>query len=118
MKVAAFDAPKSIVEQLKSGLVNMAIAQHPAEIGYFGVVAAYAALAGQSIPTTIGTGFTVIDQGERRRSGCGAVSLFGVSVPRALTLPSLRDGPLPLPQAGEGLVPRSPPSPACGRGPG
>jgi ribose transport system substrate-binding protein len=60
VKVAAFDAPKSIVEQIKSGLVDMAIAQHPAEIEYFGVVAAHAALAGQSIPTTIGTGFTVI----------------------------------------------------------
>ncbi len=60
IKVAAFDAPKSIVEQLKSGLVDMAIAQHPSEIGYFGVVAAHAALTGHSIPTAIGTGFTVI----------------------------------------------------------
>jgi ribose transport system substrate-binding protein len=60
IKVAAFDAPKSIVEQLKSGLVDIAIAQHPAEIGYFGVVVAHAALSGQSVPTTIGTGFTVI----------------------------------------------------------
>ena len=60
IKVAAFDAPKSIVGQLKSGLVDMAIAQHPAEIGYFGVVAAHAYLNGQSIPTAIGTGFTVI----------------------------------------------------------
>ncbi len=38
----------------------MAIAQHPAEIGYFGVMAAYAHLTGNSIPTSIGTGFTVI----------------------------------------------------------
>jgi ribose transport system substrate-binding protein len=60
IKVAAFDAPKSIVGQLKSGLVDMAIAQHPAEIGYFGVVTAHAALTGHSVPTTIGTGFTVI----------------------------------------------------------
>lgn len=62
IKVVAFDAPKSIVAQLKSGLVDIAIAQHPAEIGYFGVVAAYAHLTGQSIPTSIGTGFTVIDK--------------------------------------------------------
>jgi ribose transport system substrate-binding protein len=62
VKVAAFDAPKSIVEPLRSGLVDIAIAQHPAEIGYFGVVAAHAALTGQSIPTTIGTGFTVMDK--------------------------------------------------------
>jgi ribose transport system substrate-binding protein len=60
IKVVAFDAPQSIVDQLKSGLIDMAIAQHPAEIGYFAVVAAYAHLTGHSIPTTIGTGFTVI----------------------------------------------------------
>ena len=62
VKVAAFDAPTSIVGEIKSGNVDIAIAQHPAEIGYFGVVAAYAHLTGQSIPTLIGTGFTVIDK--------------------------------------------------------
>jgi ribose transport system substrate-binding protein len=62
VRVVAFDAPTSIVDQIKSGLVDIAIAQHPAEIGYFGVVAAHAALSGQSIPTSIGTGFTVIDK--------------------------------------------------------
>lgn len=61
IKVVAFDAPTSIVAQIKSGLVDVAIAQHPAEIGYFGVVAAYAYLTGQSIPVKIGTGFTVLD---------------------------------------------------------
>lgn len=59
--VIAFDAPQSIVDNISGGLVDAAIAQHPAEIGYFGVVAAYAALTGQSIPTSIGTGFTVIN---------------------------------------------------------
>jgi len=58
--VVAFDAPTSIVEQLKSGLVDMAIAQHPAEIGYYGVMSAYAHLTGNSVPPMIGTGFTVI----------------------------------------------------------
>ncbi len=58
--VIAFDAPQSIVDQLESGLVDMAIAQHPAEIGYYGVMSAYAHLTGQSIPPVIGTGFTVI----------------------------------------------------------
>ncbi len=62
VKVVAFDAPTTIVGQIKSGLVDLAIAQHPAEIGYFGVVAAHAALDGNSIPTSIGTGFTVIDK--------------------------------------------------------
>lgn len=56
----AFDAPSSIVQQLQDGVVDMAIAQHPAEIGYYGVVTAYAYLTGQSVPPQIGTGFTVI----------------------------------------------------------
>ena len=60
VKVVSFDAPKTMVGQLKSGLIDIAIAQHPAEIGYFGVVAAHAYLTGHSVPTTIGTGFTVM----------------------------------------------------------
>jgi ribose transport system substrate-binding protein len=62
VRVVAFDAPKSIVDNINSGLVDLAIAQHPAEIGYFGVMAAYAHLTGNSVPTAIGTGFTVIDK--------------------------------------------------------
>jgi ribose transport system substrate-binding protein len=62
VKVVAFDAPASIVPEIKSGSVDIAIAQHPAEIGYFGVLTAYAHLAGQSVPPLIGTGFTVIDK--------------------------------------------------------
>lgn len=58
--VVAFDAPPSIVDNISSGLVDLAIAQHPAEIGYYGVMTAYAALTGQSVPPLIGTGFTVI----------------------------------------------------------
>ncbi len=60
VQVVAFDAPPAIVDDLKSGLVNIAIAQHPAEIGWFGVAAAFAALTGRSVPVRIGTGFTVI----------------------------------------------------------
>src|ERR1700751_6153500 len=62
VKVVAFDAPASVVPEIKAGGVDIAIAQHPAEIGYFGVVAAYAHLTGHSIPPLIGTGFTVIDK--------------------------------------------------------
>ena len=62
VKVIAFDAPTTVVDNIKSGLIDGAIAQHPAEIGYFGVMAAYAALTGQSIPTAVGTGFTVMDK--------------------------------------------------------
>ena len=61
IKVVAFDAPQRIVDDIKSGLIDMAIAQHPAEIGYYGVMTAYAVLTGQSVPITIGTGFTVMD---------------------------------------------------------
>ncbi len=60
--VIAFDAPQSIVDNISSGLVDAAIAQHPAEIGYYGVMTAYAVLTGQSVPTSIGTGFTVITE--------------------------------------------------------
>jgi ribose transport system substrate-binding protein len=62
VRVIAFDAPTSIVDNIKSGLVDAAIAQHPAEIGYYGVMSAYAHLTGQSIPVSIGTGFTIIDK--------------------------------------------------------
>ena len=60
IKIAAFDAPTSVVQELKDGTFTVVIAQHPAEIGYFGVVSAFAHLTGQSIPTKIGTGFTVM----------------------------------------------------------
>lgn len=63
IKVAAFDAPQRIVEDLKTGLIDIAIAQHPSEIGWFGVAAAVAVLTGQSVPTAIGTGFTIMDAG-------------------------------------------------------
>ncbi len=62
IKIVGFDAPTSVVADVKSGAVDAVIAQHPAEIGYFGVIAAYAHLTGQSIPTKIGTGFTVMDK--------------------------------------------------------
>lgn len=61
IKVVAFDAPTRIVDDIKTGLIDMAIAQHPAEIGYYGVMTAYALLTGQSAPVAIGTGFTVMD---------------------------------------------------------
>lgn len=61
IKVVAFDAPGSIVDNIKTGLVDVAIAQHPAEIGYFGLVSAFAHLTGNSIPVSIGTGFTIMD---------------------------------------------------------
>jgi len=60
IKLAGFDAPESIVNQLKDGTFELTIAQHPAEIGYFGFMAAYANATGNPVPTAIGTGFTVM----------------------------------------------------------
>ncbi len=62
VKIVGFDAPTSIVPDIKSGLIDAVIAQHPAEIGYYGVISAYAHLTGQSIPVLIGTGFTEMDK--------------------------------------------------------
>jgi ribose transport system substrate-binding protein len=60
VKMAGFDAPESIVAQLKDGTFELTIAQHPAEIGYFGFMAAYAHVTGNPVPTAIGTGFSVM----------------------------------------------------------
>ena len=60
IKLAGFDAPESIVAQLKDGTFELTIAQHPAEIGYFGFMAAYAHVTGNPTPTAIGTGFSVM----------------------------------------------------------
>jgi hypothetical protein len=60
IKVVAFDAPTRIVDDLKSGYVDLAIAQHPAEIGYMGVMVAYGHVTGNPVPVAIGTGFTVM----------------------------------------------------------
>lgn len=62
VKVVAFDAPESIVADIRNGTIDLAIAQHPAEMGYFGVVSAYSVLTGNSIPTRVGTGYTVMDK--------------------------------------------------------
>ena len=61
IKVVAFDTPNRIINDIKTGLIDIAIAQHPAEIGYYGVMTAYAVITGLSVPVAMGTGFTVID---------------------------------------------------------
>ena len=62
VKMAGFDAPESIVAQLKDGTFEITIAQHPAEIGYFGLAVAHAFVTGNPVPTAIGTGFTVMSK--------------------------------------------------------
>ena len=60
IKIAGFDAPESVVPQLKDGTLALTIAQHPAEIGYFGFVTAFAHVTDNPVPAAIGTGFTVM----------------------------------------------------------
>ena len=62
IKVVAFDAPESIVNEIKAGTIDIAIAQHPAEMGAKAVDYAVMALKGQKIPTNYGTGYTVMDK--------------------------------------------------------
>jgi len=60
VKLAGFDAPESVVALLKDGTFELTVAQHPAEIGYFGYISAYAFVTGNPVPTAIGTGFSVM----------------------------------------------------------
>ena len=62
VKVVAFDAPESIVNDLKNGTVDIAIAQHPGEMGAVGVQYAVDALEGKKIPTRYGTGYTIMNK--------------------------------------------------------
>ena len=63
IRVVAFDTPARIVDDLKSGLIDIAIAQHPYDIGYEGVKAAVAVINGETVEPSIGTGFTVMNAG-------------------------------------------------------
>ena len=60
VKVVAFDAPESIVNDLKSGLVTAAIAQHPFEMGAVGVQYAVDVLDGKKVAARWGTGYTIM----------------------------------------------------------
>ncbi len=61
ISVVAFDATETAIEQLRAGVVDMAIAQIPADMGYMAVIMANAYLNGVvSIPKRIPTGYVVI----------------------------------------------------------
>jgi ribose transport system substrate-binding protein len=62
IKVVVFDAIPGIDRDLKSGLVDIAIAQRPDDIGYFGVKYAVEALRGKKIPVYKGTDFVILDK--------------------------------------------------------
>lgn len=72
IKVVVFDAVPGIDKDLKSGLIDIVIAQKPAEIGYTGVKLAAQLIRGKRIPTWQATGFVTmnkdnIDQADIRR---------------------------------------------------
>lgn len=64
IKVAAIDAPDSAIMDLRNGVVDIAIAQMPAEMGKVGVEYAVKALSGNTrdIPKRFTTGFFSIDK--------------------------------------------------------
>ncbi|GGP24359.1 ABC transporter substrate-binding protein [Silvimonas amylolytica] len=62
IKVVVFDAVPGIDQDIKSGLVDIAIAQKPAEMGYYGVKYGADAARGKKIPAQKGTGFVVLDK--------------------------------------------------------
>lgn len=62
VKVVVFDAVPGIDQDLKSGLVDIAIAQKPSEMGYVGVKFGADVARGKKIPAWKGTGFVVMDK--------------------------------------------------------
>jgi ribose transport system substrate-binding protein len=62
VKVVVFDAVPGIDADIKSGLIDVAVAQKPAEMGYYGVKFAADAARGKQIPAWKGTGFVVMDK--------------------------------------------------------
>ena len=63
IKVAALDATEHIAQEIVNGRINIAIAQHPRVIGYYGVMCAYGLITGEGAPLKIDTGFTEINAG-------------------------------------------------------
>ncbi len=61
IKVVALDATRRIAQEILSGRIDSAIAQHPRAIGYYGVMCAYGLVTGAGAPLNMGTGFTVIN---------------------------------------------------------
>jgi ribose transport system substrate-binding protein len=63
VKVIAFDATKEAAENMEKGIVSMALAQKPFDMGLFAVLIGYAYLEGvEQIPIRIPTGYVVITQ--------------------------------------------------------
>ncbi len=63
IKVASFDAPEQAIVDLRNGIIDLIIAQKPADMGYTGVEYAVKALKGEtnSIRKRVITGYVTID---------------------------------------------------------
>jgi ribose transport system substrate-binding protein len=62
VNVVAFDCPESIINDVKTGNIDLAICQRPAEMGQVGVEYMVKALNGEKVPARWGTGYFVIDK--------------------------------------------------------
>jgi ribose transport system substrate-binding protein len=64
VKVANFDAPEQAISDLRSGAVDLVIAQKPADMGMIGVNYAMQAINGDTsqVPKRMPTGYVVIDR--------------------------------------------------------
>ena len=61
VKVAAFDATATTVDLLRNGVIDMVVAQKPADMGYLGVLFATARLDGVTdLPSHLSTGFVLL----------------------------------------------------------
>ena len=61
VKVAAFDATAATVDLLRNGVIDMVVAQKPADMGYLAVLFAAARLDGVTdLPTHLSTGFVLL----------------------------------------------------------
>ena len=110
IRVVAFDAPTRIVDDLKSGLIDLAIAQHPAEIGYYGVMTAYAVIHGQSVPPLIGTGATIMTKDnidDPERDEVRLQRLIAEAAVAAALVPCRAPWPSPRPHASGERIPPS-----------
>lgn len=61
VKVAAFDATATAIDLLRSGLIDMVVAQKPADMGYLGLLFAAAWLDGvRDLPAHLSTGYVLL----------------------------------------------------------
>ena len=62
VKFVGFDTSGPLIDGLKAGQIDALVAQNPVKMGYDGVQVAVEKIRGQTVPTTIDTGATLIDK--------------------------------------------------------